>query len=57
MKKKIFRYFIRGGYFYTDLEPAFNHDVIDIPFIVWQDYLAVCQRKEQIEKQIDGYAK
>jgi len=57
MKKKIFRYKFAAIYYYTDVEPPFNHTVIDIPFIVWQDYLAVCQRKEQIEKQIDGYVK
>lgn len=56
MKKKIFKTII-NTIVYLENEPNTTHKVVDVPYIVWQDYIAVCQRKEQIEKQIESYLK
>lgn len=56
MKKKIFKT-VKNTIVYLDNEPSYIHTIKDIPYPIWQDYQAVCQRKEQIEKQIEEYFK
>lgn len=56
MKKKIFKTIV-NTIVYLENEPNTTNKVVDVPYIVWQDYVAVCQRKEQIEKQIESYLK